>query len=69
MNNKKGVSDVKADEKKEEGKIKHKRRNFFVSHKFQTNFILQECLPVLFVNIILGGVIYFLSKRLACNIM
>jgi methyl-accepting chemotaxis protein len=42
--------------------IMHKRRNYFIDKKFQTNFILKFCIITIISSLLIGGLIMYLSQ-------
>ena len=41
----------------------YKRKNYFIDKNFQTKFILKFCLIVIVSSILIGGILFFLSRN------
>jgi len=45
-----------------EGQFQNKRRNYFIDHKFQTNFILKFCFVIILSSLVIGVVVFYLAR-------
>lgn len=45
-----------------EGQFQNKRRNYFIDHKFQTDFILKFCFVIILSSLVIGVVVFYLAR-------